>query len=112
MLGTTDIYAIGDGTVTNALSTLNSNLENDYIKKNGSSYGCFPTADVNDFLTGVGLFNESNLNVPSSDWWLIVAGGGDGTVTPVAFNLANNKTPKIRCCAAATWCEWQDLKLS
>ena len=28
MLGTTDISAIGDGTVTNALSTLNSNLEN------------------------------------------------------------------------------------
>lgn len=27
MLGTTDISAIGDGTVTNALSTLNSNLE-------------------------------------------------------------------------------------
>ena len=31
-IGSTDISTIGDGTVTNAISTINSNLENTYIK--------------------------------------------------------------------------------
>ena len=53
MLGTTDISAIGDGTVTNALSTLNSNLSN-LLTRNNKTNKFTPTntgySTLRDFL--------------------------------------------------------------
>ena len=56
-LGSTDISAIGDGTVTNAISTLNSNLE----------YEPVGSTDVNTLLTPGKYFVMNAINLPQTE---------------------------------------------
>jgi len=68
-------------------------------------------SDVNNFLTGVGLFNNSALNIPSDSFWLIIAGGLHGTGTQLAIDLWNNEPMKMRHCASQNWGAWGDANV-
>lgn len=72
MLGTTDISAIGDGTVTNALSTLNSNLKNYFpnvLDVQNLPYldNCLNISidDINFSRHNPMKVNSSSINIPS-----------------------------------------------
>ena len=66
-LGTTDISSIGDGTVTNALSTLNSNLNFHLPKNIEYTYTDIETM-FNDADKLINVFDVSKCNALSLDW--------------------------------------------
>lgn len=68
MLGTTDISAIGDGTVTGGLSTLNSNL----IKHNVFGTKQTLTSGVNHTMTSKGVI-RIQANMSTNTWSYIIA---------------------------------------
>ena len=71
MLGTTDISAIGDGTVTNALSTLNSNLETEISNCQSAidNLGGFPTfVPVDEIFFDFLNSCSNNTSVAFSNW--------------------------------------------
>ena len=83
------------------------------VKRNGSTDTINPVSDVNNFCSGIGLFNSSTANLPTGgEWWFIVSGGYYGTITQTAYDLWNNSAPKARYCAAGKWSEWMDIKPS
>ena len=99
-----------DTEVKNSITEINSNL----INRKGSTENVNPISDLNNFYTGIGLFNEktSNMPVTTPGFWLILSGGGIGTTVQVAFNLGNFSIPKTRCCASNIWSDWTDIRLS
>ena len=80
----------------------------DFIPTDGKRPTLNQVSDLNEFLTGIGLFNDGALNVPESGFWLIIAGGLHGTVTQLAIDLWNSKPMKVRRCASGTWKPWED----
>lgn len=100
-----------DGTLANELSKVNSNLGK-YIKRDGSTEGINLISDLNNFYTGISMFNENISNVPDIGLWLVIAAGDRGTNVQVAFQLGNFSIPKIRFCASYEWSDWTNIKLS
>ena len=99
-----------DTEVKGSIAELNRNL----INQKGSTENVNPISDLNNFYTGIGLFNENTSNMPATipGFWLILSGGGIGTTVQVAFNLGNFSIPKTRCCASNIWSDWTDIRLS
>ena len=99
-----------DTEIKNSITEINSNL----INRKGSTENVNPISDLNNFYTGIGLFNEGTLNMPGTipGFWLILSGGSIGTTVQVAFNLGNFSIPKTRCCASNIWSDWTDIRLS
>ena len=93
MLGTTDISKIGNGTCTGAISSLNDGLKNisvesgNFLKTDGSRQFWNPVLDLNEFYTGIALFNGNVSNMPTKDWYLVISAGVPGTLAQVAWNL-------------------------
>ena len=81
-----------------------------------------PVSDLNDFVTGIGLFNDNGgttiANFPytyntETAWALVVcAGNGSNTNTQVAFDLFNFWPPRIRYMASGSWGAWSAMTTS
>ena len=99
-----------DTEVKNSITEINKNL----ISRKGSTENVNPISDLNNFYTGIGLFNEETSNIPATTpgFWLILSCGSIGTTVQVAFNLGNFSIPKTRCCASNIWYDWTDIRLS
>lgn len=78
---------------------------NQFLDVTGSDMIINPISDVNNFGTGIALFCDV-LNLPASDWFLIISGGGNGTNVQVAYSLTNSVGCYRRICAANTWSNW------
>lgn len=76
----------------------------DFLTVNGTVERYNPVSNLNDFFTGVALFNNAT-NSPF-EWALILSAGTTGTVTQIAFDLFNNNSFKWRCCTGGTWNAW------
>lgn len=79
MLGTTDISSVGNGTVTNAISTLNSNLENKQSKM------MYTTTEI----SGTG-YNFAFLSVPSGYFLVSAFLWSTTTMGIVSINKTND----------------------
>lgn len=75
----------------------------------GASQYVNPVSNVNTFYSGIGLFSGEVTNLPTTEWWLIISGGQNGTTTQIAYTLFNTTTPRMRYCASGTWSSWQEL---
>lgn len=82
-----------------------TNILDGLLAKDGQHSCINPTSDLNSFYNGIGLFSSGTLNLPESDWFLVVAGGTVGTVTQMAFNLWTG-FKWSRYCAASSWSAW------
>lgn len=67
-----------------------------------------PVLDLNNFFTGIGIFNEDVSNTPAKEWLLVISAGPKGTRVQIAWTLfgANNY---IRHEASGDWNEWEKL---
>lgn len=67
-----------------------------------------PVLDLNNFFTGIGIFNEDVSNTPIKEWLLVISAGPKGTRVQIAWTLfgANNY---IRHEASGNWNEWEKL---
>lgn len=83
-----------------------SNTLGRFLDVNGSDVIINPVSDLNNFGTGIALFGDSTANLPSSTWYLVIAGGGNGTNVQVAYELWNHRLTYHRYCAGGTWSEW------
>lgn len=75
MLGTTDVSAIGDGTITGGLSTLNSNLETkNTIRRhsNANGYISFDTVAIDDTMCLKVVIDGTNAIAIKGDSWVDV----------------------------------------
>lgn len=77
-----------------------------------------PVTELNDFVTGVGLFNDNNGSVShfpydastETSWALVVCGGdASNTETQVAYDLYNFWPPRTRYKASGTWSAWTSM---
>ena len=77
-----------------------------------------PVTDLNDFVTGIGLFNDNGgttidhfpYTYTDTAWAMVVTtGNGTNTAVQVAFDLQNSFAPKIRKMASGTWGAWANL---
>lgn len=82
-----------------------------YMPVDGSRSTLNQVSDLNNFLTGIGLFSGEIINTPDADFWLIVAGGLHGTVVQLAIDLWNIKPMKMRYCGAGEWSIWIDANV-
>lgn len=73
--------------------------------KNGQMQSYNPVLDVNNFFTGISLFNELVSNSPSKEWYLIISAGIDNTRVQVAWKLFGGDN-YIRGMAAGVWGNW------
>lgn len=74
---------------------------------NGNAY--YPNGyNLNNLYTGIVTTCLSS-TAPTTDWWTVISGGTSGTITQVAYDLWNNKTPYTRHCASGTWSSWVQL---
>ena len=104
----TDLGSVSDG--GNA-DTVNGQRAAELLSVRGDRGVINPVSNLNDFITGIGLFGGDCINIPSADWWFIVSGGTSGTVTQIAFKIWNNEVSKMRRCAAGTWEDWEDINV-
>ena len=67
--------------------------------------------DLNDFVSGVGVFQPSTGHSPFSDTWGFVISGGDtsGTRMQVAYPFDSSRPPKRRDLSAGNWSAWTDV---
>ncbi len=91
--------------------TLDGQHSGEFLTANGNRGVVNPVTDLNDFVTGIGLFGQGVLNIPSDNWWLVISGGNIGTTTQFAINLWNEVPMKVRRCAAGTWEAWSDANV-
>lgn len=79
---------------------------NDIIRGQAQVFN--PVLDLNDFFTGIGIFNEDTSNTPAKEWLLVISAGPNGTRLQIAWTLfgANNY---FRYEASGTWGEWKKL---
>lgn len=113
------------GTNTTQLATtafvqqeLSANLSS-YLKLIGDQANVNPVNDLDDFITGIGLFNDyggttvDNFPYTYTDtsWALVVsAGNTSGTVSQIAYDLHNGMPPRTRECSSGTWTAWTQIK--
>lgn len=100
-------YFATDGNVFSPLwgGWLHNKL-NQFLDVTGSDMIINPISDVNNFGTGIALFCDV-LNLPASDWFLIISGGGNGTNAQVAYALGNQVGGCYRRnCVSNTWTNW------
>lgn len=81
-----------------------------------------PVTDLNDFVTGIGLFNDYGgtmvdhfpYNASTETAWAMVtcSGNGSNTEVQVAFDLYGFWEPRIRYMSSGTWSAWAALKVS
>lgn len=116
LLGTTDISAVGGGTVTGALAALNNNLTN---KTTG--FKQLLTADeINDPTIIVSYTGNADPIVCSSvglpfEWYAIVHlahAGADGYCHQIAYPITNGSCPFFRKCKAGIWTAWSEWQFS
>lgn len=69
-----------------------------------------PVSDLNDFFTGIGMFNGEVSNTPSKEWLLVVSAGPHGTRMQIAWSLfgADNY---YRHEASGSWGEWTKVNV-
>lgn len=67
-----------------------------------------PVLDLNDFFTGIGIFNHEVSNTPAKEWILVISAGPHGTRLQIAWTLfgASNY---YRYEAAGSWGEWTKI---
>lgn len=123
--GTPAAPTAATGTSTDQLATtqfvqqeLSANLAS-YLKLIGNQANVNPVTDLDDFITGIGLFNDyggttvDNFPYTYTDtsWALVVsAGNTSGSVTQIAFDLHNGEPAKSRECSSGTWTAWATIK--
>ena len=83
----------------------------DFLTANGTITRFNPVNDLNNFYTGIGLFNESTFNMPSKKWWFIMSGGDEYTQMQIASSFLNDEPMKIRHKASGTWGDWGDVNI-
>ena len=81
-----------------------------------------PVTDLNDFVTGIGLFNDYNgttvdnfpYNASTETAWAFVlsTGNGSNTASQLAFDIWNGYSPRERHLTSGTWSAWADMKVS
>ena len=81
-----------------------------------------PQTDLNDFVTGIGLFNDYNgttvdhfpYNASTETAWAFVlsAGNGSNTASQLAFDIWNGYSSRERHLTSGTWSAWADMKAS
>lgn len=57
------------------------------LNSDGSKQFWNPVLDLDEFYTGISLFNENVSNIPLSAWWLVLSAGVKGTRVQIAWNL-------------------------
>lgn len=83
-----------------------SNVFGNFLNKLGTDVIIDPVSDLNNFGTGIALFSDSTANLPSSTWYLVIAGGGNGTNVQVAYELYNHCQSYHRYCVGGAWSIW------
>lgn len=65
-----------------------------------------PVLDLNNFFTGIGIFNEEVSNTPAKEWLLVISAGPNDTRLQIAWTLfgANNY---FRHEVSGAWGEWE-----
>ena len=58
-----------------------------FLKTDGSRQSFNPVLDLNEFYTGIALFNGNVSNMPTKEWHLVISAGVSGTLIQVAWNL-------------------------
>lgn len=96
------------GSLGAQIDTLNKTLTD---TRKGKYSSINPVTDLNDFYNGIGLFSDSTLNLPESDWFLVVSGGAGGTTCQRAVKLWGGGEYH-RYCAASTWSTWSSGTIS
>lgn len=91
-----------DGTLAKQVADLNGSLIG---MRNGQMQFYNPVLDVNNFFTGISLFNELVSNSPSKEWYLIISAGIDNARVQVAWKLFGGDN-YIRNMAAGVWGNW------
>lgn len=91
-----------DGSLAKQISDLNGSLNN---MKNGQMLFYNPVLDVNNFFTGISLFNELVSNSPSKEWYLIISASTVGTAVQVAWKLFGGDN-YFRSMANGKWGNW------
>ena len=86
-----------------------SELNTKMIKKDGSNVSVNPVNNLNIFYNGIGLFNGSVSNVPTDDWWAVIAFGFDGTTYQRAFNFWNGTQKFRNSTSSGSWSDWLDI---
>ena len=91
------------------------------LAKLGDTGNLNPVTDLNDFMTGIGLFNDAggttidNFPYTSTEtqWAMIVtAGNGTDTAIQVGYDLQGIIQPRSRHLVSGTWSGWSSLKTS
>ena len=91
------------------------------LAKLGNIGNLNPVTDLNDFLTGIGLFNDAggttidNFPYTSTEtqWAMIVtAGNGIDTAVQVGYDLQGIIQPRSRHLVSGTWSGWSSLRTS
>lgn len=57
------------------------------LNSDGSKQFWNPVLDLDEFYTGISLFNENVSNIPLSAWWLVLSAGVKGTRVQIAWDL-------------------------
>ena len=70
-----------------------------------------PVSNLNDFRTGIALFTSGSgvTNLPNTNTWFVISGGGTDTITQVAFDFFNKIPPNTRSYANGAWGAWQRM---
>ena len=82
-----------DGSLAKQISALNDGLKNisvesgNFLKTDGSRQFWNPVLDLNEFYTGIALFDGNVSNMPTKEWNLVISAGVPGTLVQVAWNL-------------------------
>ena len=101
--------------VTN--TSLSNSLQN-YFKKNGDNAVLYSSGNLNDFITGIGVFQNNvsggsgsitNAPEPTSSYsWLIISAGEiNQLVIQLAFNLNTQMAPRMRIYSSGSWDGWE-----
>ena len=69
---------------------LNDGLKN-YLHLGGSDQFWNPVANLNDFYTGIALFSDGVVNMPTSGWFLVISAGTSTIRMQIAWHLNTGK---------------------
>lgn len=79
-----------DGSLARQISALNDGLAN-YLHLGGSDQFWNPVANLNDFYTGIALFSDGVVNMPTSGWFLVISAGTSTIRMQIAWHLNTGK---------------------
>lgn len=66
---------------------------------------CLSGENSKDFGIGIYLCNESVLNLPAADWYVVISGRQGGTGGQIAYGI-NSMKIYIRSLTASNWTSW------